>query len=62
MSAVINKEAAHRLIDELSADATWEDLMREIYVRNAIDSGLADGRAGRTKSVAEVRGKYGLPE
>jgi predicted transcriptional regulator len=42
--------------------ATWDDLMREIYVREAIERGLADSNAGRTKDVKEVRAKYGLPE
>jgi hypothetical protein len=60
MSAIVKKEEAHMLIDELAADATWEDLMREIYVRKAIEKGLEDSLAGRTKSVGEIRGKYGL--
>ena len=42
--------------------ATWDDLMHEIYVRQAIEQGLADSQAGRTKQVREVRAKYGLPE
>jgi len=35
--------------------------MHEIYVREAIERGLADSRSGRTKSVQEIRSKYGLP-
>ncbi|MBL3535858.1 MAG: hypothetical protein JMN27_18820 [gamma proteobacterium endosymbiont of Lamellibrachia anaximandri] len=62
MSAVVRKKDAHRLVDQLPADATWEDLMHEIYVREAIESGLEDSRAGRTTDVKEIRGKYGLPE
>lgn len=58
----MKKEEAHKLIDLLPVNATWEDLMREIYVREAIEKGLSDSEAGRTKSVAEVRAKYGLPE
>ncbi|MDP8239126.1 MAG: hypothetical protein P9X24_08550 [Candidatus Hatepunaea meridiana] len=30
------KEDAHRLIDKLLPDATWDDLMYEIYVREAL--------------------------
>jgi predicted transcriptional regulator len=41
--------------------ATWDDLMHEIYVREAIERGLADSKTGRTKDVKEVRAKYGLP-
>ena len=58
----MTKEDAHKLVDQMPEDATWDDLMREIYVRQAIEQGLADSRAGRTKSVKEVRAKYGLPE
>lgn len=62
MSGVVRKDEAHKLIDQLPADATWDDLMHEIYVREAIEKGLEDSKSGRTKDVAEIRGKYGLPE
>ena len=42
--------------------ATWDNLMHDIYVREAIERGLADSNAGRTRDVQEVRAKYGLPE
>ncbi len=62
MSTALNKADAHRLIDQLPTDATWDDLMQEIFVREAIERGLDDSRAGRTMDVAEVRSRYGLPE
>ena len=62
MPTLVQKEDAHKLVDRLSDSATWDDLMHEIYVRETIDRGLADSRADRTKSVQEVRAKYGLPE
>jgi len=62
MSTIVRKEDAHRLVDQLPANATWEDLMHEIYVREAIESGLEDSNAGSTKDVKEIRKKYGLPE
>ena len=62
MSSVVRKEDAHKLIDQLPPGATWDDLMHEIYVREAIEKGLEDSKAGRTKDVAEIRKKYGLPE
>jgi len=62
MSTVLSKEDAHHLVEQLPAGATWEDLMREIYVRAAIEKGLEDSRFGRTKDAAEIRRKYGLPE
>ena len=54
------KQAAHRLIEQLPENATWDDLMYEIYVRQAIEAGLADSAAGRTLDVKEVRAKFGL--
>ena len=62
MSTMMEKDEAHRLIDRMPLEATWDDLMREIYVRETIKRGLADSNAGRTKDVKEVRVKYGLPE
>ncbi len=54
------KQAAHRLIEQLPETATWDDLMYEIYVRQAIEAGLADSAAGRTLDVTEVHAKFGL--
>jgi len=62
MSGVMEKDEAHKMIDRLPANATWDDLMSEIYVREAIERGMADSKKGRTKEVKEVRAKYGLPE
>ena len=54
------KDEAYHLLEKLPRDATWEDLMYEIYVRQAIESGLEDSEAGRTTDVREVRAKFGL--
>ncbi len=62
MSSPMEKTEAHKIIDRMPEGATWEDLIHEIYVREAIESGLADSRAGRTTDVKEIRAKYGLPE
>jgi hypothetical protein len=55
------KSDARRLVDQLPDDATWEDLMYQIYVRQAVDAGLKDVEEGRIISVAEVRKRLGLP-
>ena len=62
MTTMMEKDEAHRLIDRMPPGSTWDDLMRQIYVRETINRGLADSNAGRTKDVKEVRAKYGLPE
>jgi predicted transcriptional regulator len=54
------REEARKLIEKLPDHSTWDDLMREIFVRQAIEAGLADSQAGRTTRVEEVRTKFGL--
>jgi predicted transcriptional regulator len=54
------KEEAKRLVDQLPENFTRDDLMHEIYVRQSIEKGLADSKAGRTTSVEEIRKKFGL--
>jgi hypothetical protein len=54
------KNEAKKLVENLPEDSTWDDLMHEVYVRQAIESGLEDSNAGRTMHVSEVRRKYGL--
>jgi hypothetical protein len=46
MAMVNIKDEARRLLDRLPDDASWDDLMHEIYVRKAIESGREDSRAG----------------
>ena len=62
MAEPMRKEQAHEMVDRMPDGATWDDLMREIYVRETIKRGMADSHASRTKDVKEVRAKYGLPE
>lgn len=54
------KEEARRLLDKLPEEVTWDDIMHEIYVRQAIEAGLNDSKAGRTIAVEHVREKFGL--
>jgi hypothetical protein len=54
------KQEAIKLVENLPEDATWDDLMYEIYVRQAIEAGLEDIKAGRTVDIQEVRAKFGL--
>ncbi len=54
------KQEARRLVDKLPEESTWDDLMHEIYVRQAVEAGLEDSKAGRTTDVRDVRKKFGL--
>jgi hypothetical protein len=60
MGIKVLKKDAKKLIDKLPDTFEWEDLMHEIYVRQAIESGLSDSKAGRVDDVAVVREKYGF--
>ncbi len=62
MEALKVKEEARRLVERLPDDATWDDLMHEIYVRQAIEAGLEDSRAGKLTGVEDVRARLGLTE
>jgi len=54
------KKEAYRLLEKLPENATWDDLMYEIYVRQTIEAGIKDSKADRTVDVKEVRAKFGL--
>ena len=61
MQATKIKEEAQRLLEKLPDNATWDDLMYQIYVRQTIEAGLEDSEVGRTIiDVKEVRNKFGL--
>lgn len=60
MPAAKIKDDAHRHVDNLEDEATWDDLLYEIYLRQAIERGMADSDAGRTMPIGEVRARYGL--
>ena len=60
MSTENVKNEARKLIEKLPEDATWDELAHEIYVRQSIEAGLADSKAGKTVDVKTVREKFGL--
>ena len=60
MSTSNIKEEARRLVENLPDNATWDHLMYQIYVRQAVEAGLQDSEAGRIVDVKEVRSRFGL--
>lgn len=54
------KEEARRIIEELPDDASWEDLMYRIYVRQAVKAGIEDFQAGRVVPDEKVPRQFGL--
>ena len=49
------------MIENLPDSATWEDLIYQIYVRQAVEAGMRDSDQGKTVDVKEVRRRFGLP-
>jgi len=60
MAEPMRKDEAHELVHRMPENATWDDPIEEIYVRQVIEQGLADGQAGRTTDVEEIRRRHGL--
>lgn len=54
------KDEAHRLVDELPDDASWEQLEYRIHVRRKIERGRRDIEDGDTLTTKEVRERLGL--
>ena len=56
------KQQARALIDELPDSVTWPEMAYRLEVHADIEEGLADVRAGRVVTTAELRREFGLPE
>jgi len=55
------KDQAKQLVEQLPEDSSWDDLMYQVYVRQAIECGLDDSENGRTTSVEEIRARFKRP-
>jgi hypothetical protein len=62
MSATMIKAEARKLVDKLPKGSTWDDLIREIYVHEAVELGLEDAKKGRVIPVEKLRAEFGLPK
>ncbi|TAK60627.1 hypothetical protein [Methylobacter sp.] len=49
------KQAAKQIIDRVSDQATWDDIMYELYVRQKIEKGLSAVDEGRVISSEEAK-------
>ena len=54
------KAEAIKLVRGLSPSSSWDDLMYRIYVRQKIEAGLADIRAGRVHTHSSIRKEFEL--
>lgn len=58
MEKAVLKKEIENMLDDLPDDANWDDLMYKIYVRQSIEQGLKDSKAGRTISHEDIKKKY----
>ncbi len=56
MSAV--KEDAKKLLNNLSDEASWDDLMYEMYVCNKIDKGVKSADEGHLLSHEDLKKRF----
>ena len=58
MQAANIKEEVHKIADQLSDDATWDDVADSIFVRQKIAEGLDDIDSGRVISHEDLKRKW----
>ncbi len=49
------KDAARQIINNLPEQATWDDIMYELYVKQKIEAGLKAADEGRTVSHQDAK-------
>ena len=54
------KSRAIKLVRELPENSSWDELMYRIYVRQKIEAGLADIKAGRTHNHESICKEFGI--
>ena len=54
------KREAEQLVRDLPEQASWDDLMYEIYVRQKIEQGLRAADAGHVVPHEEVRRRFAI--
>jgi len=52
------REEAQKLLNTLPDEASWDDLMYEIYVRKKIDAGIEAADSGKLTSQKQVRRRF----
>jgi len=54
------KDTAHKLIDTLPDDTSWEALLYTLQIHHDIEAGLKDSDAGYVVDSAELRRQLGI--
>lgn len=62
MGAIDLRKQVHHIADELSPEATWDDVRYQVELHASIERGLADIEAGRVIPVEELMAEFGVLE
>jgi predicted transcriptional regulator len=54
----IVKEEAKKLLDNLPDEASWDDILYEMYVRKKIDEGIKAADEGKLVSHEDVKKRF----
>ena len=49
------KQAAKDILEQMHDEATWDEIMYELYIKQKIDTGLSEAEDGKTISHDEVK-------
>ncbi len=52
------KEEAKKIIDKLPEQATWDDIMYQLYVKKKIEASIKAAEEGKVISHEEVRKRF----
>ena len=52
------KQAAHELIDHLPDQATWDDVMYTLYVRQKLERSLQAAKEGKVTSQEDAKKRF----
>lgn len=51
------KKSARDLIDQMPEEASWDDIMYELYVKQKIESGIQDVSEGRVADHEDIKAR-----
>ena len=60
MTSKTVKQQAQELVNLLPDEATWDELLRQIYVHQNVAKGMSDCKANRVMDLTQVRNRFEL--
>jgi hypothetical protein len=57
----VAKEEARKVLESVPDNATWEDIMYQLYLREKVEAAIAEADAGEGISQEEMEKRFPLP-